>query len=210
MDIDRHDMDYEEPEDDDDDREAPSEQDTDEAASRGESNHMEAHSEGCDSIHTQSSPRDFGASPMHARVLDFATSSQATSPDHVTSLADDPTDEPYQEVDPEGAHDAEDNAGDEDDHEAGGEESEEVIGDLQEAGKEEQEDDQEVDHEPVVEEYTDKSDADKHAPELATTSCPTSPSHRHDSGDLPPPSPPKPKASKRGKHKDRQSRHHST
>ena len=54
MDIDRHDSDYEDPEDDNNDREVPSEQDTDEAASRGESDHMDAQSEECESIHTQS------------------------------------------------------------------------------------------------------------------------------------------------------------
>ena len=140
---------------------------------------------------------------MHARVLDFAASSQATGRDHVTSLADDPAEEPYHEVYPERAHDAEDNPGDEDDHEAGEEESEEVIEDLEEASEEEQEDDQEVDHKTVVEVYTDKADADKAAPELPTISRPASPSRVHDNGDIPPPSPPKPKASKRGKHKDR-------
>ena len=209
MDIDRHDLDYEEPEDDDDDREAPSEQDTDEAASRGENDYMKAHSE-CESIHTLSSPRDFGTSPMHSRVLDFAASSQATGGDHVTLLAEEPAEEPYHEVYPEGAHDDEDNARDEDEHESGEEVNEVIEEDLEEAGEEKQEEDQEVDHEAVVKEYTNTADADKHAPEFATTSQPASPSHCHESGDLPLPSPPKPKASKRGKHKDRQSRRDNT
>lgn len=44
--------DCEELEDADDDREAHSGHDTDKAASRGESDHMEAQSEECESIHT--------------------------------------------------------------------------------------------------------------------------------------------------------------
>ena len=150
MDIDRHNSDYEEPEDDDDDREAPSEQDSDEAGSRGESDHMDAYLEECESIHTQSSPHDFGTSPMHARVLDFAASSQATGHDHVTSLAEVPADDPHHEIDPEGAHDDDDNAWDEDEHEGAEEENEVIEEELEEAGEEEQEEVQEADYEIVV------------------------------------------------------------
>lgn len=66
---------YEEAEDDNDEREVPSEQNTDEANSKGESGHMKIQSNDCDFIHTQCTPCDFGASPMHAKVLDFASSS---------------------------------------------------------------------------------------------------------------------------------------
>jgi hypothetical protein len=54
MDVDRDESEgeYEEPEDDDDDKEAPSEQDTDEASSRGDSAHMDRQSDECESIRT--------------------------------------------------------------------------------------------------------------------------------------------------------------
>ena len=198
---------------DEDDREAPSEQDTDEAASKGESEHMEVRDDECESIHTQTSPRGFGSSPIQARVLDYAEETV-----HVTSLADEPAEEPHREVGLESAHDDEDDAEDdmlddaENEHEAREEENSEGHPlDHEKAREEEQGDDQEDDREAVAGEGPNKADADKPASELPSTSRPASPSHHQDSGEeLPPPSPPKPKASKRGKHKDRHSRRHST
>ena len=70
-------------------------------------------------IHIQSTPHDFGASSLHAKVLHFAISSQATRRDHVTSFAEhEPTEEQYYEEDHEGDHNDGDNVGDEDDHDA--------------------------------------------------------------------------------------------
>lgn len=124
MDIDKQDeseaSDYEEPEDDEEDREAPSEHDTDEAGGGGHDHNIEAHSED-ESIHTQTSQRDFGASPLEARALDFAGSSQATGGEHVTSLAE----EPRHGVESEGPHDEED-AGDADEHVAGESENDDL------------------------------------------------------------------------------------
>lgn len=82
MDIDKSyfevDDDYEEAEDDDDEHEASSEHYIDEADKKGENAHMKIQLDDCDSIHTQSTPRDFGVSPMHAKVLNFISSSHAT------------------------------------------------------------------------------------------------------------------------------------
>lgn len=210
MDIDRHDSegdDYEEPEQDDDDKEAPSEQDTDEAASRGEEQQLESQSDS-DSIQSQRRPHDFrhSPSPLQARVLDFAE-----DPDHVTSLADDPLEEPHQEVEQADTHDDDDDDGG-DEHEGVEEEIEEVHEeDPDEAVAEDPTEGEEADREAPVEENTTEYVVGTPAPDLPTTSRPPSPPHRHESGeDIPPPSPPKPKASKRGKHKDRQSKRHST
>ena len=191
--------DCEEPEDDDDDREASSEQDTDEADNRGESAHMEAQSEKCESIHIQSSPRDFVASPMYNRFLDYAE-----DPEHVTSLAEEPAEEPDQTIDQEVAHNDDDNAEDNDEHESRELKIEEIHEEeFEETREEEQEDDEELEVEAPPGEDTPKADADKPGPELATTSRPASPPRSHEGGeDHPTPSPSKPKASKQGKHKD--------
>jgi hypothetical protein len=115
MDVDREESEgeYEEPEDDDEDKEAPSEQDTDEAASRGESGHMDTQSDEGESIHTQSPAPEYAASPMRGRVLEFE------GHEHVTSLAEgEAAEDAFRDEDHEG--DAEDS-----DHE------EEVEGTLE-------------------------------------------------------------------------------
>ena len=184
---------------DDDDREAPSEQDTDEAPSRGENAHLEAHSEESESIHTQSSPRDFGASPVNARVLNYDD-----EPLHVTSLGEDVADEPHQDSDQEVAHD--------DEHEARDSQEEVQEEDAQEEDQEarEKEDGAEELHvEADPGEDTPNAEAEQPRTDLATTSRPASPPRDHEVGvDYPTPSPSQPKSSKRGKHKDRQSRRH--
>ncbi len=204
MDIDKQDeseaSDYEEPEDDEEDREAPSEHDTDEAGGGGHDHNIEAHSED-ESIHTQTSQRDFGASPLEARALDFAGSSQATGGEHVTSLAE----EPRHGVESEGPHDEED-AGDADEHVAGESENDDLpVQDVEEGADEEVEADKEVDCEAAVEELVVKTVAEPLV-DIATTSGRASPSLRQEIEDIPP----KTKSSKRGKHKDRQSRRHSS
>ena len=221
MDIDKDESggdDWEEPEADEDDREAPSEQDSDEAGSKGESDHMERHSDECESVHTQTSPSEFGDSPVHARVLDYDE-----EPDHVTSLADEPAEEPHHEAgfeggddddsddepDPELEHEDEHEAGEEensDGHEEGHEQGHDE--ELEEAREDVKGGDEEVNLLTVVD---DQNIPPEPAPQPATTSRPALPSHRADIGqELPAPSPPKPKVSKRGKHKDRQSRRHSS
>ena len=194
MDIDKHYCeegdDYEEAGDDDNEREALSEHDTDETDNKGESGHMEIHLDECDSIHIQSTPCDFGVSPLHAKVLEFPSSSQATQRDHLMlHPKHEPAEEQYHEEDQEGDHN------DEDDHDAGDEAEDDVV----------HEEDHEDDHDVV-----NQGDEDHIAPDV-TLSIP------FESGeDLPPPSPSKPKASKRSKllsnrtsPKDRQSRRHT-
>jgi hypothetical protein len=241
MDIDRHDPEddeYEAPEDDDDDKEAPSEQDTDEAASRGESGEMETLSDGGESIHTQVSGREFGTSPLSPRVLDFAgghehvTSLSEAEPADVSYRDDQEGDD----NDEGNAGDEDEHMAESDDHEGEleGYDEGDLEGDLQvdpveeedeapaeeeapEEGREEREDDHgeereddHDDHQALVEDEA-KGVAEKHTPEVATTSRPTSASHRSESGEeVPRPTPPKTKASKRGKHKDRQSKRHSS
>lgn len=208
MDIDGQDSDYEEPDDDDDDREAPSEQDTDEAGIRGEEEQLEAQSDDSDSTHSQRRPqaRD-SPSPLHARVLDYAE-----DPDHVTSLAEDPLEEPHEDD----VNDDEDDGGEEDE---GGEEEVEEVGEEVEEVHEEDPDETRPEDAPEVEEgnceahvgeNTTEDVVELAAPDIPTTSRPPSPPHRHESGkEIAPPSPPKTKSSKR-KHKDRQSKRHST
>jgi hypothetical protein len=229
MDVDREESEgeYEEPELDDDDKEAPSEQDTDEAASRGESGHMDTQSDECESIHTQSPQPEFAASPMRGRVLEFE------GHEHVTSLAEgEPAEDAYRDEDDEG--DANEEQDDEDlDHEGEvegtlegelegdleGEVEGEVEGGLDDAqegdceeAQEEREEAPGEDQQALLEvEDEAECDAAEFTPEVATTSRPSTASLVSKSDqELPPPSAPKSKASKRGKHKDRHTKRHSS
>jgi hypothetical protein len=100
--------DYAEPEDDDDEREAPSEKDTDDLE-------VDVQSEGGESGHTQATPPDFGGSPLQGKALDFSTVSE-DSRRHVTPLAeresDRDSDDTSDEHD-EDEHDEDDRADDE-------------------------------------------------------------------------------------------------
>lgn len=218
MDVDRDESEgeYEEPEDDDDDKEAPSEQDTEEASSRGESAHMDTQSDECESIHTQS-PQPQSASPMRGRVLEFEED------EHVTSLAEgDPAEDQYRDEDHEG------DANEEQDAEYSDREEEfegtlegELEGELEgglddaqegacEGAQEEREVAQGEDEQARVQEEAE-GDAAELTPEVATTSRPSTASLVSESEEeLPPPSAPKSKASKRGKHKDRHTKRHSS
>lgn len=69
--------------DDDDEREAPSEQDTDKADSKGVNDHMKIQLEEYNFIHIQSMPLDFGVFPLQAKVLNFGSTSK---PYHLASL----------------------------------------------------------------------------------------------------------------------------
>jgi hypothetical protein len=205
MDVDRDESEgeYEEPEDDDDEKEAPSEKDTDEASSRGESGHMDTQSDECESIHTQSA-----ASPMRGRVLEFEED------EHVTSLAEGEAAEDHcRGEDHEGDANEEEDAEDSD-HEGGfeGALEGEIEGEL-DGGLDDAQDEVEVaqgeDEEARVEEAG--GDAAELTPEVGTTSRPSTASLVSESEEeLPPPSAPKSKASKRGKHKDRRTKRHSS
>lgn len=88
--------DYKEAEGDDDDREAPSEHDIDEANNKLENDHIEIHLDECGSTHTQSTPLHFGVSPLQAKALNFNSTSK---PDHLSSLGHEPTKEQDHEDD---------------------------------------------------------------------------------------------------------------
>lgn len=212
MDVDRDESEgeYEEPEDDD-DKEAPSEQDTDEASSRGESAHMDTQSDECESIHTQSPQPQSAASPMRGRVLEFEEY------EHVTSLAEgEPAEDQYRDEDHEGDANEEQDVEDSD-HEEEFEgtlegELEGGLHDAQEGACEGAQEEREVaqgeDEQARVEEEAE-GDAAELTPEVATTSRPSTASLVSESEEeLPPPSAPKSKASKRGKHKDRHTKRH--
>jgi hypothetical protein len=214
MDVDRDESEgeYEEPEDDDDDKEAPSEQDTDEASSRGDSAHVDRLADECESIRTQSPEPQSAASPMRGRVLEFGDD------EHVTSLAEgEPAEDQYRGEDREG--DANEELGAEDsDHEEEFEgtlegEIEGGLDDAQEGaceGAQKLEVAQGKDDQARVEEEAE-GDAAELTPEVGTTSRPSTASLVSESEEeLPPPSPPKSKASKRGKHKDRHTKRHSS
>ena len=209
MDIDRHDSDGDEyePKEDEDDKEAPSEQDTDDAASRGESDHVGLQDEECESIHTPSPPRDFGDIPLRAQALDFEPYEE-----HVTSLAE-PAEDTYRDDDQEGYpnDENEDVPENEDPPEATQGGMDEDIDNMEQevAREEDREDDGEDDQPAIVVEDEAKGDAAELTP--ATTSRPSTASHPSESGEeLPTPVLPKSKSSKRGKHKDRQSKRHSS
>jgi hypothetical protein len=219
MDVDRDESEgeYEEPEDDDDDKEAPSEQDTDEASSRRDNAHVDRQSDECESIRTQSPQPQSAASPMRGRVLEFEED------EHVTSLAEgEPAEDQYRGEDHEG--DANEEQGAEDsDHEEEfegtleGELEGEIEGgpdDAQEGACEGVQEELEVaqgeDDQARVEEEAE-GDAAELTPEVGTTSRPSTASLVSESEEeLPPPSAPKSKASKRGKHKDRHTKRHSS
>jgi hypothetical protein len=215
MDVDRNESEgeYEEPEDDDNEKEAPSEQDTNEASSRGENAQMDLQSDECESMHTQSPQPQSAASPMRGRVLEFEDD------EHVTSLAEgEPAEDQYRGEDHEGdaneKQDAEDS-----DHEEGFEgtlegEIEGGLDDAQvgacEGAQEELEVAQGEDGQARVEDEAE-GDAAELTPEVGTTSRPSTASLVFESEEeLPPPSAPKSKASKRGKHKDRRTKRHSS
>ena len=184
--------DYEEAEDDDDEREAPSEQDTDEAE-------LDVQSLGGDSGHTQATPRDYGGSPLRGKALDFGTVSE-DSRRHVTPLAEQPGDDRESDDHDEDEHDEDDR--DDDEQERAEQEPTENKQTEQERGDEfdrvlseayhgrDQEGDVQVDDDPQ------KSEG----------SSPSVPSEDSED-DLPPPIPPRSKRSaSRSSPKERQSR----
>ena len=203
MDVDKHysdeGEDYEEDDDDDDEREAPSEQDTDDAESKGDSGDM-----------------DFASSPLHARVLEYPSSSQVTQRDPLTLRSEhEPADEPDDEeregnLNDEGDHDAGDNSDDyveDDDNQDAGDEAEDDVEDDEDAGNEAEDDEtmEDRDEERHAINQGDEDIEDEIIAPVVTTSTRSTASGE----DLPPPSPQEQKAAKRIRSKDRHSRRHT-
>lgn len=67
--------DYEEAEDDNDECEVSSEHDTIKVDNKRKNGHIKIQLKECDSIYILSTPYEFGVSLMHAKVLDFVSSS---------------------------------------------------------------------------------------------------------------------------------------
>lgn len=135
-----------------------------------ENNHMEIYSDECDFIYIQCTPRDFIASPLYAKVIEFSSLSHATQQDHLTLRPEhEPAEEQYHEGDynDEDYHDAGDEAKNEDDYE----------------------EDHDDDHDAV-----NKGDEDNIASDVTPFI-----SSEKSGEDLLPPSPPKHKMSKRSK-----------
>lgn len=196
MDIDKPlsdaDEDYGEPEDDDDDeREAPSEKDTDEAE-------VDVESEGGDYGHIEPTPRDYGGSPLQAKVLDFGSKSEDSRRQVSPLAAQQPGDDRDSDEHSEDEHEEDEHH--EDDHDGDHERAEQERTDAER--------DEEFDR-VLSEAYHDRDrqedvqeDDDPHKSEGSSPSVP--PDSEDDS---PPPIPQRSKRSaSRLSPKDRQSR----